>query len=198
MRAPLLMLFLLLLTMTACSLRFPTVAEEQKLVSDGAFPGGVPGWIPRTVGTATAADVSYESGTIPTSFARVESSMGMPTAVSYRDATRNSRLVKRDESEKKVDDKDLIGKVLADCPNVERQLTLALTEIESSRRVGMFERLTAICPRRSELWLWLGDAYKKDGKVVAAQGAFERALMVSPDNAQASASLQSLKGKSNR
>ncbi|MDD2943564.1 MAG: tetratricopeptide repeat protein [bacterium] len=192
------LILMLLLTVTACSLRFPTVAEEQKLVSDGAFPGGVPGWIPKTVGIATAADVAYESGAIPTSFARQESSMGMPTAVNYRAAVQKSRSAVQDESEEKVDDKDLIGKVLVDCPNIERQLTLALTEIDAPRRVGMFERLTAICPRRAELWLWLGDAYQKDGKFVAARGAFERALMVSPDNAQASASLQNLKGQNNR
>ena len=181
------LLALALCSLIACRLKAPTVAEQQKLQEMGAFPSGPPPWV--STGARGATVGSWGLGGVG------GGSYGSPTG----GGGGISRTLNKQESLQEIQQKRAVqtakvetpeqnsplGRIEAICPNVERDVTAALTTEETEIRAAKYLALTIRCPNSWDLWLWLGKDYLKLNRNAEAGRAFEKVLSLNNGNAEA-------------
>ena len=196
------LLALALCSLAACRLKAPTVAEQQKLQEMGAFPSGPPPWVSTgargaTVGTWGLGGVGGGSYGSPTGAGGgrggISRTLNKQESLQEIQQKRAAQVVKVDTPEQKSP----LGRIEATCPNVERDVTAALTTEETEIRAAKYLALTIRCPSSWDLWLWLGKDYLKLNRNAEAGRAFEKVLNLNSGNAEATDLLLEVRKRQN-
>lgn len=170
--------FSAILFLSAC-LRVPTLDEQQKLVSDGAFPGGVPMWVYGSKG----GQRHYIPGVIPTSFEATRSVYKSELSL------RPDRWDDLRPVEEKVEEKQAatpLGRIAQVCgEEVERDASNALTTTDAETKGILLKALSEKCPTSWDIWFWLARSQLTNGDLSAAKMSLEKVLAIDRTNKEA-------------
>lgn len=190
---------------TGCRFRAPSVAEQERLITSGAFPGGVPAWVsPAARGEVPAGRLS--SGFVPESFSARpprSSSLAFNTgSVSqpyFEQAPLEVARLRREQAQQAAqqehEEDSPLERITRRCPQVEDSVAEALTTTDRTKRIAMYESLTKRCPNSADLWTWLGKDYSRDGNLVKAANSLERALILDSSNEEARSLLATVRSE---
>jgi cytochrome c-type biogenesis protein CcmH/NrfG len=78
-----------------------------------------------------------------------------------------------------------LHRIASQCPNIEREVTEALTTTERDARMQRYKELVGKCAGSSDLWLWLGRDQKEAGLLTDALSSLEEAVRLDPQNIEA-------------
>ena len=192
-----------LLTCPACSIRVPSVPEQQALQEMGAFPGGLPAWI---ASTPSSAKPKILSGIIPTKFAisRTQPKAEETAPISARKEGEDSSRQGSSKQEPKVtvstpsrvEDNSVganIKRIEHSCPYFNNSFTESISSGDSEQRVIAYEQLAKKCETSAEIWLLLGKEYLVDGRLTQSEQAIQRAVGLDASNLDAVMLLEKLK-----
>ena len=186
-----------LLFTTGCSIKAPTPDEEQALMKRGAFPMGTPAWLNGPVGARGA----MQSGIIPQSVGLAQPVRERVEVVAAQEAF-NPSTIKAEPTnvtpEKKADvSTSPLNRINSVCPELEGEVNEALTTTDASVRATKYQSLAQRCGKSADLWNWYGQDSLKAGQTANAKRAFDQALVLDSQNADAKAGLDELNAKLN-
>ena len=185
---------------TGCRIRVPSVEEQQALVAQGAFPGGVPPWV---VSGGGAASGKRMSGVIPSNYlpSKSESKLSGFSAEGVdadqkesrtKDSAGDLKTTQPTSSENtliaKTQGKGVdspIQRVQEVCPGTEAKVADAIITDEPSLRLKKFQDLTTQCRNSEDLWFWLAKEYLTEGRLQEAKSCLEQVLMLNRQHKEA-------------
>jgi hypothetical protein len=187
----------LILLQNGCRIVVPSATEQQKLIAEGAFPGGVPPWVSRAV--TGGSGVKRSSSFIPESF-EVPSAVAVNNAADHgkitedlKSTSQTNREPSAEESTKDDNRVSPLDRINSLCPGIESQVTRAITTVEASERTRQLSSLVNRCPQSVDLWLWLAKAYADQNKIAEAKQALERSYGLDPQSQEIERALKSFK-----
>ncbi len=181
------------LFLSSCEFRPPSLAEQQVLLKKGAFPGGIPPWVatPRA-GISSVADSPRSDGIFRKGFTKEAGAQEDQGILARKyEQIQVAELKKAevanapDQQKKFAVAKSPLDRILADCPDVEKEVTTALQTLDLQQRIKKYESLVNRCPESWDLWFWLGQDYEKNKQLVQAGRCYDKVLVINPNNEEA-------------
>lgn len=173
--------FIPFLILAACTVKVPSVEEQQELVRRRTFPGGVPAWFAQAGGNTPMAS----SGFMPATLSTPPALQSRTEDVTYPVLVRADELKPRDVRTGVEQELSVLERINRECPGNEKEINQALTNINRTERISQYQTLTTKCPMSPELLLLLGDDYKKAAKFLDARTTYQQVLVLDPSNEKA-------------
>ncbi|MCC6954665.1 MAG: hypothetical protein IT290_11150 [Deltaproteobacteria bacterium] len=179
---------------TGCRFESPDFEEQRFLASQGAFALGPPSWTALDVGATR-----MNSGLIPETYGppdQIRGSLASDALVASQEAQwkLDGEQREKERTEPVVEEapQSALDRIVTMCPQIENDLTGALSTGEPTERVQKFETLTERCPESRDLWLWYASDSARLGRIAAAKRGYDRVLSISPGDADAMNGLERL------
>jgi hypothetical protein len=172
----------LLLLLAACTLKVPSVEEQQELVRRRTFPGGVPAWF--AAGAGGNAQIA-SGGFMPAMLSAPPAIQARTEDVTYPVLVRADELKPQDVKTGAEQELSVLDRINRECPGNEKEINQALTNTNRSERISQYQTLTRKCPMSPDLLLWLADDYRKAGQFIDARTTYQQVLVLDPASEKA-------------
>ena len=196
--------FSLLLITVSCRIKNPSLQEQEKLIQDGAFPGGVPPWVV----TSSHPEINRNySGTIPNRFSSVnrEQQRTLGERQDKEPEQNKEQQAEVAQSPTQAIDSSVkqprghisnspIQRINEVCPGIEGPVSEAVVTEDSAERLVKYKSLVAQCNRSDDLWFWLGKEYLTEGNMQEAKNCFEQVLILNREHREAAGLLNQIRG----
>ena len=164
---------LCLVFLSACTFSSASGPATQGLISQGAFPNGLPAWAKQNKLRAGIAQGSYENN----------HGDGLASRIIERQYRLNKQRVEQARAVEK--EESSLDRLYKKCPSLEKEVNQALIEVETDKRIELFTSLSSRCPSDPSLMVWLGREYLEQENYLKARYYADKALSLDYNHAEA-------------